>query len=393
MGPTIALLCWLSWQVDFNAQGSKALDEKRYQAAVEAFAEAVKADPGDFSAHFNLALASSLLGNDAASIEEYKKTLALKPGLYQAELNLGIVLLRQKQAGVAVPHLDAARGQKPNEYRPNFFLAEALLESGEFASASERYATALAANPKSAAAELGLGRALARLHRLPDAAQHFRKAAEMDTSLRTALLELAALYDDAKQPEEALALYRQFPENAGARERTGELLLDAGKPGEAVEFLPPGVARAKAYLENKQPDRALAILAEALNKTPNDYDLRMMMGRVLRDQRKLNEAAGQFFAATKVRPDSDIAWSELASALVVAGQYPEAIGALDRVRALHAEKPGHLYYRALALDHLRALKPALEGYRQFLAVSKDLPDEEFIARQRARILERELSKR
>ena len=63
------------------------------------------------------------------------------------------------------------------------------------------------------------------------------------------------------------------------------------------------------------------------------------------------------------------------------------------MRALHAEKPGHLYYRALALDHLHALKPALEGYRQFLAVSKDLPDEEFIARQRARILERELSKR
>jgi len=43
---------------------------------------------------------------------------------------------------------------------------------------------------------------------------------------------------------------------------------------------------------------------------------------------------------------------------------------------------------------LRALKPALDYYREFLARSNGkFPDEEWKARQRAKLLERELSKR
>jgi hypothetical protein len=40
------------------------------------------------------------------------------------------------------------------------------------------------------------------------------------------------------------------------------------------------------------------------------------------------------------------------------------------------------------------LEPAVDNYRQFLLLSKgQRPDEEFKARQRVRILERELSKK
>jgi hypothetical protein len=46
------------------------------------------------------------------------------------------------------------------------------------------------------------------------------------------------------------------------------------------------------------------------------------------------------------------------------------------------------------LDKMKDLKPALESYQRFLALSQgQFPNEEFKARQRARILERELSKR
>ena len=60
--------------------------------------KAIAADPKDYSLHFNLALAYSLMGKNAEAIPEYKKTLELKPDLYEAELNLGISLLREKQA-------------------------------------------------------------------------------------------------------------------------------------------------------------------------------------------------------------------------------------------------------------------------------------------------------
>ena len=52
------------------------------------------ADPKDFAAHFQLALAYSLLGRDADAIPQYKTTLELHPGMYEAELNLGLSLMR-----------------------------------------------------------------------------------------------------------------------------------------------------------------------------------------------------------------------------------------------------------------------------------------------------------
>src|SRR5689334_16231372 len=86
-----------------GADGLKALEEGRYDAAVQAFTKAIEADARDYTAHFNLALAYSFLQRDEDGIAEYRKTLELMPGLYQAQLNAGILMLRQKQPAEALP--------------------------------------------------------------------------------------------------------------------------------------------------------------------------------------------------------------------------------------------------------------------------------------------------
>ena len=88
---------FLAFQSNFYEQGMKAMQEQRYQAAIDDFNNAIAAEPKDFTLHFNLALAYSLLGKDPEGIAEYKKCLDLKPDLYQANLNIGILLLRDKQ--------------------------------------------------------------------------------------------------------------------------------------------------------------------------------------------------------------------------------------------------------------------------------------------------------
>ena len=102
-----ALFLLFTPAADYQAEGLKALEAKQYTQAVQLFSQAIAADPKDYAAHFQLALAYSLLNKDAEAIPEYKKALDLKPGLYQAELNLGLLLVRQKQPAEAVPYLDA----------------------------------------------------------------------------------------------------------------------------------------------------------------------------------------------------------------------------------------------------------------------------------------------
>ena len=406
MWQAAALLALFLYQgkPDYSADGMKALEARQYDAAVANFTKAAAADPTDYSAHFHLGLAYSLLERDAESVAEYKKALELKPGLYEAQLNLGIVLVRSSKHSDAVPYLRAAAEAKPKEFRPLYYYGDALLGSGDGAGAEKQFLAALAIDPKSAFAESALGRALVRQNRIEEADSHFHKAAELDPAFREALLELAQVYETVKQPGKAIELYKQFPNNAAARERLGELLLESGQAGAAIPQLEAAVkesptsanqyALAMAYLSGKDFSKAEPLLQQAAAAEPDNARLHSSYARVLREQKKYKPAAQEFFRATQLKPDDAEAWSDLAGMLILMENYPQALGALDKVRALGAEKPAHHFFRALVLDKAGVADQALASYQQFLSVSEGkFPDEEFKARQRVRVLVKEVKKR
>ncbi len=401
-----ALLCQAAStpSPDFQAEGLKALEQKNYSAAVQAFTKAVAADPKDYALHFHLALSHSLAGHDTEAIAEYRKTLELKPDVYQANLNLGILLLRSKQAEAAVEVLEKAQQAKPREPRPVLYLAEALLGAGKNDRAGEQFEAALKLNPKSAEAELGLAHALARRKQLAEAAPHFERAAELDPAYKDALLELADIYEADKKPAEAVELFGKFPENAAAQERAGEILLAGGDRAGAIPHLEAAVklaptsanrlALSTAYFGNKELEKGIAVLNQALTADPKNFDLRMLAGRVLRDQKQYPNAVHQFMQAVSLKPDSNEAWGEIVTSCMLAENYPQALTALDKMKALSGETTPQLYLRAIMLDKLKQLPAALDYYQRFLAAAAGkYPDEEFKARQRARIVQRELSKR
>ncbi len=352
--------------------------------------------------HFDLAVQLSIDGKDAEAIPEYRKVLELMPDLYEAHINLGQVLLRSKNAAEAAPHLKRAHEQKPAEFRPAYYFAEALFDLAQFAEAIPVYSEAAAIDPKSATAELGWGRSLVHVDKRAEATAHYRKAVALDAELKSFLLELAQAHEDKGEMDAAVTIYREFPENPAATEHLGLLALRAGQDKEAIVALEPVVkssptpanrlALAQAYVRQKDFVRAEPILAK-LSAESGTFDHKMLYARVLRDQRKIKEAAQQFYESTKLRPTAADAWSEFAGMLILDEQFPQALLALDKVRELGAEKDGHIFFRATTLDRLNLKKEALEYYQRFLEVSKTNPDQEFQARQRARILQLELGKR
>jgi len=226
----------------------------------------------------------------------------------------------------------------------------------------------------------------------------------LDRTFRHQYVELAEVYESNHRNAEAIAMYREFPDDPIAQEHLGVLLTAEGSLNQAIPALEMAVAKspteanrvalAQAYAKNKQLDKARAVAAEAVEASPRDPDLRLFYARFQRDQRKYPEAAAQFTAVAQIKPDSIEAWSELASVLVIAGQYPESLAALDRVRALGGENSGHIFFRALAQDHMEQRAEAIQNYNKFLAGSRGkFPDQEFQARQRVRILEDELRKK
>jgi len=151
---------------------------------------------------------------------------------------------------------------------------------------------------------------LIRQKRADDAATHVQQAFVLDRSYRAGFIALAELYESTGRAAEAIPLYRLFPDNPEALERLALLQAASGNLAEAIpaletlmEKMPTGARRmalAKAYVENKQLDKAQALLQPAVQATPADFDLRLFYGRVLRDQRKFPEAAAEFSAAARI---------------------------------------------------------------------------------------------
>lgn len=385
-------------------QGSKALDRGDYQQAEEIFSQLVAADPKDYFAHFNLALAEVGLKKDDKAIASFKRTLELKPGLFQAQLNLGLVYLRDNQAAEAVPLFEAVVNAKPDDAKVHQYLAEAYQGAGKWPQAGSEFQEVLKRDPRNARASLGVGESFLHQGKLDEAKPHFDQAVQLDPSLKPYLLEYAVALADAGHDEQALPLLAQFTNDAGSCSKTGQLYLKAKQPEKAAESfacamrLDPTpanrLALATAYLRSNQKDKAVPLLKEALAAAPNDWELQMTIGRIYRDQKNYSEAANYFLNAAKLKPTGADAWSEFAGVLTLMQQYPQALAALDKLHELNAEKPGHYYLRAIILDKLRQLKPALASYEQFLRTSNgENPDQEFQARGRIRALQHEVNGR
>jgi tetratricopeptide (TPR) repeat protein len=404
MSFAILLAFWLQAAGDPSAAGTKALEEQKYEDAARLFNEAVTKTPDDTYSRFHLALALSLLNRDAESAAEYKKVLAAQPELYEAQLNLGVVMLRLKQPADAAPLLDAARRKKPGEFRPNYYYGEALLASSNFEGAEAALRAAVTIDAKRPEAQLAMGRAVAKQGRVKESAVWFTGAANADASYKDALLELAALQEAAGNRAEAVEIYRQFPDNAGARERMGVLMLAGGDAAGAVTELEKAVqasptaanrfALATAYLKAKQNDKALPLIAAAVEQEPRNVELRLTLGRLRREAKAYDPAAREFFAATQIDPSSKAAWSEFASTLFLLGNFQGTLTAFDKLKALGEETAAQWYLRALCYDRMQLYKEALPAYEKFLAMSEGKsPEEEFKARQRIRVVKKILEKR
>jgi Tfp pilus assembly protein PilF len=389
---------------DPTSEGMKALEAGKYEAAVAAFQRAIGADPKDYFAHFNLAMAYSLLHQDAEGVAEYRQTLALKPGLFEAELNGGILLLRQKNPAEALPLFEDAVRQKPQEFRPRYYLAESQLQTGDAAKAEESYRLALALDAKSAGAQLGMAQALVQQGKPAEAEPYFRQAAQIEPKYRDYLLELAELYEKGHQTAEAMAIYREFPDNAAAQARLGEMLLETKQYDDALPGLEASyqknpnpfnrMALAAAYVLTHKPEKALPLLDQAVAAEPANYDGRMMYARALRDRKQFPAAARQFYEAAKLKPEDARTWTELGDMLYMTGDYGPSLAAFEQAAKLGENTPGNWFLRAIILDKLKQLKPAKEAYERFLSMSLGKnPNQEFQARQRVKMIQRELDKR
>ena len=388
-------------------QAVKALDEEDWAAAAPLLETIVVEEPENVDVQFNLAYCYAQLQQSDKAVEHYRKVVELKPGLTEAHMNLGILLMERREFGEAAPHFRTVSEARPDEFAPSLYFAHASLEAGEAEAAAQAYKKAVELDPQSADAHLGLGQALLRSGRAAEAAPHYSRAAELDPELHSMKLELAEHLENNGDPEKALALYRGYltidPEAVAVRERIGLLLLELRQYPEAARFFEQAVERdptvanraalAEAYVNSGETAKALPHLREAAAAENADPALRLHYANLLLHNGKFPDAARNYLALLERKPDLVVAWNGLAFSLYKNEDLPGALNALTQSAKAGPSKPAQIYLRAIVEDKLELRKEALASYRRFLEMNSGLEEEEWKARERAKVIERYLNKR
>ena len=385
-------------------QAVKALQEEDWTSAVPWLEKAAGDDPENVDVQFNLAYCYGQLQENSKAVVHYRKVVDLKPGLIEARMNLGILLMEQGEAGRAAPHFRVVSAARPDEFAAVFSYAQALLESGAAESAAPVFRTALGLDPDAADAHLGLGQALLSSGRAAEAWPHYRRAVEIAPELHPTQLELAEHFERHGAPEKALELYSGYldvdPEAAAVRQRVGWLLLELERYPEAARFFEQAVERdpspahraalAEAYWNIGETAKALPHLREAAKAENADPALRFRYANWLLHDEQYPEAARNYLALLERAPENAAAWNGLAFAMYKNEDLPAALKALARAAQAAPSQPAQVYLRAIIEDKLELRREALASYRRFIEMKSGLDEEEWKARERAKVIERSL---
>ena len=186
--------------------GTAYYREGSYEASIEALREAVKADPRNWRAHNQLALAYVARGSKEEAEKSWHRALAIDPKEAEILVNYGAFEVQQGRVPEAIATFELAL--QDLDYRSPAAVLSNL-----------SYALTQGGRPDEAVA-----RAQEAIRRVPKLCQ--------------AYYHLGLAYEAKKDAEGALDAYRQLvevcPDGAvGGRLRTGCLLVEAGRGEEA----------------------------------------------------------------------------------------------------------------------------------------------------------------
>jgi tetratricopeptide (TPR) repeat protein/serine/threonine protein kinase len=348
-----------------HANLGASLWRQRYLREAEAECrEAIRLAPTLALAHLNLGVVLREQGKLAEGEAEYLEAVRLKPDYGNAHLNLGLALKKQGKLDEATAKFREAMRLQPGFAKPHLALGDLLLHQGKLPEAEAEYREAIRLRPKDSQAHVSLGTALRKQAKQAEAEAEYRKAIQLQPQNVAAHLALGDLYwQQGKFAgfETACRYVVQLrPEDDLAHVRLGGFLCDQKRDyaGAETEFreairLKPENAMAHYNLGNAliNQDKAAdaeAEYREAIRLKPDYAEAHSNLAWLLatcpdpklRDPRRAVEHAQK---AVALDPKGALHWGNLGVAQYRAGQWREAVLALEKADEM--QKAGPLPYR------------------------------------------------
>jgi len=295
-------------------------------AAEEGFRSVLKQQPNHIGALGNLGVIYSRTGRTRESIATYKAALRLAPNDPPLLLNLGLAYLKEENQSEAKSVFAQLAKDRPSDRRVRELLAATQVHTQE----SDKALALLKELPQTPNVIFLTGLAYLKL----GDRQRARQILDVElpktiTPAQAAFLRGKAYYD-ATHFDDAIREYRR------ARE------IDAGIPGLSLEL-------ARALVSARENDAAEAELRSILKQRQTDADASYLLGAILVQQGREQEATPFLETALSARPDGWGAYYYLGRAKMQLDDAENAVPLLQRAADLNSDESAVYYQLSRAL--------------------------------------------
>ena len=264
-------------------------------------------------------------------------------------------------------------------------LGHALMKQSRLTEAEEQIRFALSLEPEVPQLHEDLGSVLALQERFDEAVPCFEQAIRLEPRLPTAHKKLGQALVALGKGEEADKAFMEYLGQDEGKQRVALAVscLGSGRYEDGVAALQealredPNNVDAMRYLagayfsRKKNLEDAEALLRHATQLAPDFTAAWLLLGPVLMERLRPQEAIKAFLKATSLDPDNADAWGGLGNAYARAGKVDESARAFARSVSLDPEAPGVQMGYAHTLKTLGDQAGALEAYRAAIRAKPD----------------------
>ena len=249
------------------SQAEAEITKNNFAKAESLLQSALAQNPKDFQGWYDLGFVHDALNKPAEAISDYKKSIELNPNIFESNLNLGLLLAHQGNNSEAEKYLRTATRLKPN-IQPENAMERAWIALGKVVEdhnpqqALNAFHEATKIRPMNAAPHLAAATLLEKQGQLTQAREEYKQASVLSSSEDDRKVALAGFVNTAvatnssAEAENALREYLNHnPKDSSAHLMMGRLLANQDKKEEAVAELnqasdanDPQILREKAQL-------------------------------------------------------------------------------------------------------------------------------------------------
>jgi len=372
-------------------RGKIALQRGNGKDATLDFRSVLKDQPEGAEVQLLLGRAYLMTGEAVLARESLEKAVALKPALTDAQLLLAGLDASGGKLKEARQRLDPLLARDPGNLVLLGMLFQLQVQEKEWDGMQETLARLRTAGADRMKADLAEGHVAVAQQQWDKADAAYRRAATQQPQAAEPLLALVQLgvrRGQVQQTQATLeALVAEQPTHPYAAGFLGEVLLMKGDAAAAMpqfeaatklnpKWTTPWIHLARHSYAKQQAEAGDSALTKALEASPDNEQLRLMLAASLDARDRVDEAIAQYESVLKHHPKSLLAANNLAATLIDRKGDPDSLQralALSRDFETHAPNPYLLDTLGWAHLKLGHHQDALRLVKQAMAKAPDHP--------------------